>query len=194
MKFFLILLTVSLSYFSISFGEEVYIIAKVNQTPITNIDLQDRIEILTMLFPQFKKYSTNEQTSFALQNLIQSALKQSYIERVEFTVTDEEQKIYNAISKETLKKIGVKNVQAFIAKYPDFFNSEARWQGVVEQLIKPSLNITDAIIETVHAQKPEFSKEDIREILIQQQIESQTRQLLESMKGISVIEITTNKL
>ena len=85
--------------------------------------------------------------------------------------------------------MGVKNTDAFVKKYPNFVYDETLWQGVVEKSIKPSINITEEIIDAVHAQKPDVSKEQLRTMLMQQQVQSQTAQLLESVKNISVIEI-----
>ncbi len=185
MKFFLILLTVSF----VSFAEEISIVATVNQTPITTFDIKERIEILQKLLPDFKKYSNEEKQMFALQNLVQDALKQEYIKRVNFTITKAEEGVYCDAFVEMLQKMGVKNTDAFIKKHQNFVHDETLWQGVVEKMMKPSINITDAIIDAVHAQKPDVPKEQIRTMLMEQQVQSQTAQLLESVKNISVIEI-----
>jgi hypothetical protein len=185
MKFFLTLLTVNF----VSFAGEISIIATVNQTPITTFDVKERVEILQELLPDFKKYRNEEQQMLALQNVVQDALKQEYIKRVNFTITKAEERIYHITFVEMLQSMGVENTDAFIKKYPNFVHDETLWQGVVEKTIKPSINIIDEIIDAVHAQKPDVSKEQLRIILMQQQVQSQTAQLLESVKNISVIEI-----
>lgn len=191
MKYFLTLLTVKFLLFFCFFAkaEEVYIVAKVNQTPITNVDLNERIEMLRVVMPNFTQYKPEQQQMVALQNLVQDALKQEYIKRVDFELSNEEKKLYRESALEMLKSIKVNNPQDFMRHHSDFFASEILWQGVVEKTIKPKINISDATLASIHEKQPNIPKEKLREMIIAQQVETQTMQILESLRKVSVIEI-----
>jgi hypothetical protein len=190
MKYFLILLIVKLFFFCFSVkAEDVYIVAKVNRTPITNVDLHERIKMLRVIMPSFTQYQPEQQQMVALQNLIQDSLKQEYIKRVDFKLSNEEKKLYTESAIAMLKSIKVNKPQEFMKNYPDFFASEILWQGVVEKTIKPTINISDATIEGIHAKQPSLTKEKLREMIIAQQVETQTMQILESLRKVSVIEV-----
>jgi hypothetical protein len=171
-------------------AEEVYIVAKVNQMPITNVDLNERIEMLHVVMPNFTQNKPEQQQMVALQNLVQDALKQEYIKRVDFELSDEEKKLYKESVLEMLKSVKVNNPEDFMSHHSDFFASEILWQGVVEKTIKPKINISDATLENIHEKHPNIPKEKLSEMIIAQQVEAQTMQILESLRKVSVIEIT----
>ena len=191
MKYFLTLLTVKLLLFCCFFAEaqEVFIVAKVNQTPITNVDLNERIAILRVMMPDFSQYQQEQQQMVALQNLVQDALKQEYIKRVDFALSDEEKKLYKESVVAMLKSIKINNPQDFIKHYSDFFVSEILWQGVVEKIIKPTIKINDETLKSIHEKQTNIPKEKLREMIISQQVNAQTMQILESLRKVSVIEV-----
>lgn len=189
MKYFLTLLTGSLLLVHITFAGEIHIVAKVGQEPITNIDLQTRIETLQSFIPNFQQYKREKQHMFALQSLIQGILKKSYIQRVNFIITAQEKAQYTQYLLQTLASMKIKNINSFVKKYPDFIETEILWQAFTEKTIRPTINVTDSMLETIHAQQKKHTKEQVKDLIIQQQVESQTMQILESLRKISFIEV-----
>lgn len=178
MRYFLILLiSKTLLILLISntvIARDIYIVASVNQTPITNVDIQNSIDLLRIFSPDFKKYSNEQQQSLALRNEIQILLKEEYIKRTNFSLSREEKKQYASEIIEKLKN-NVENPAEFTKKYENFINSEVMWRGVVEKVIKPSMNVSNDA-----TQDPS---------IIEQYVQSQTLNILESLRKSSVIEM-----
>lgn len=196
MKYLSIIITVFAITFS-SFAEdqkksqstEIFIVATVNQTPITNIDLYNRGEILKIFMPEFEKLSQEQQITFSMQNLIQELLKKDYIKRMNIKISDAEVKQETQKFIEILKQFKVEDFNNFVKKNQDFVRSEIIWNIVVEKQIKPNISINEETILAIQKEQPKMTKNQIIEAITMQQIEMQTNQILESLKKISVIDI-----
>lgn len=181
--FFLMLLTLEVS------ANEVTIVAKVNQTPITSYDVEMRTHALQVLIPNFEKYTNEEKQQIALQNLIQDALKEGYIEKSGFVISQEDERRYQKAVVKMLAMQGVPNLNRFVENHQDFVISQTRWQVVMERNFAKNINITQEMIDLVKKTEMKLTEVQIREILTQKQLESYSNQALESIKKVSIIEV-----
>jgi hypothetical protein len=170
-------------------ANEIKIIAKVNQTPITNFDLSQRIEMLAVIMPNFQKYNDQEKQQIALQNLVQDALKQEYIAKTNFVISASDERKNRADMMKMIKMQDVGNVQEFMMKHNEFFTLQAVWQGVMEKNFLPNINVTDEMVESIKKKTVKLTDLQIREILIQKQLESYGEQAIESVRKVSIVEI-----
>lgn len=190
-QFFRILLTGSFLFSLNAFAiDEITILAKVNQNVITNYDVQNRIEFLEMTTPEMKKATGDEKKYYAMQSLIQDELRLEYAKRVNFKL-DKEQKVrYRKIISDELKKKKIKNIAFIMEKNSNFIENEALWRGVVEAIIRPKVQISQEMVDEVSKKEKKLSKEKIADIIMEQQIQGQSAQILESIRKISIIEFT----
>lgn len=190
MKFFLILLTASLICIK-TFANEVIIVAKVNKTVITNVDVSRRMNALSYFVPSFSEYTDEQRHIIGIQSLVDQEMKNDYIKRLNIPISDKEIDESKAKIIENLKTGKIKDSANFISENEDFLTDEARWNIVVEKNIIPSIQINEETINAIQEKESQLSKEQIKEILIQQQVQSQTAQIIESLKSVSVIETNT---
>lgn len=193
MKYFPTLLTVSVLFLQ-SFNcfaekHEVKIIATVNQTPITNVDVQKRQEILQAFIPEFGKFAPEQKLMYAVQNLIQDELKKDYIKRMGIKITDADLKTKTTEFVAILKKAKIGDINSFMQKHQDFAETEISWSVVVANQIKPSITVSNKMVEEIQKENQQMTKDQITESITMQQVEIQTNQILESLRKISVIEI-----
>lgn len=184
-RFFLTLLIASIAVFA----SNISIIAKVNQTPITSFDVEERIILLSIIMPDFKKYSNSEQKQIALQNLVQDALRHEYVKKTNFQITDSEKIYYR---KSVIKRFGerkIPNMSEFERKYSDFIATETLWHGVMEKNFMSYIKISDEMVESVQKSNPNMTREQIHNILTIKQLESYSAHAIESIRKISIIDI-----
>ncbi len=190
-QFFRILLTASFLFsLNVFATDEIKILAKVNQNIITNYDVQNRIQFLEMTTPEMKKATSDEKKYYAMQSLIQDELRLEYTKRVNFKL-DKEQKVrYRKVISDELKKKKIKNIAFIMEKNSNFIESEALWRAVIESIIRPKVQISQEMVDEVAKKEKKLSKEKIADIIIEQQIQGQSAQILESIRKISIIEFT----
>ena len=191
-QFFRILLTGSFLLFSLkAFAiDEITILAKVNQNVITNYDIGNRIEFLEMTTPEMKKATGDEKKYYAMQSLIQDELRLEYAKRVNFKLDKEQKTRYRKAISDELQKKNIKNIAFVMEKNSNFIESEALWRGVVEAIIRPKIQISQEMVDDVAKKEKKLSKEKIADIIVEQQIQGQSAQILESIRKISIIEFT----
>jgi len=168
--------------------EEFSILAKVNQNVITNYELQNRMEAMEILIPKMKTVSRDEKTHYAIQSLIQDELRADYAKKTNFKLTKEQKVEYTRMFVNDLQKKNVKNIKSFIQNYGDFVDSEVLWYAVIETAIRPKVQISQELISDVSKKEPKLSRDKIKEMLVDQQIQGQSAQILESIRKISIIE------
>ena len=190
-QFFRILLTASFLFCLNAVAiNEIKILAKVNQNVITNYDAQNRIEFLEMTTPEMKKATSDEKKYYAMQSLIQDELRLEYTKRVNFKL-DKEQKVrYRKTISDELQKKNVKKIAFVMEKNSNFIESEALWRGVIETVIRPKIQISQEMVDDVSKKEKKLSKEKIADMIMEQQIQGQSAQILESIRKISIIEFT----
>ncbi len=186
MMCFLMLLTVDV------FAEEIAIVAKVNQIPITTFDIENYIGILSVIMPNFDKYSQQEKQQVALQSLIQDALRQEYISKTGFKISKDEEKKYRKTVINMLAGQKIPNFDKFAKDHEDFIASQVAWQAVMEKSFMASVNVTDEMVQSVKSGAgAKFTEKQIREILIQKQLEAYSGQAVESIRKVSVIDVVS---
>jgi hypothetical protein len=170
--------------------DDLKILAKVNQNVITNYDVGNRIEFLEMTTPEMKKATQDEKKYYAMQSLIQDELRLEYAKRVNFKLDKEQKTHYSKIIFEELQKKSIKNIAFVMEKNSNFIESEALWRAIIELTIRPKIQISQEMIDDVAKKEKKLSKEKLANIIIEQQIQGQSAQILESIRKISIIEFT----
>ena len=191
-QFFHTLLTASFLFLSLNALaiDDLKILAKVNQNVITNYDVGNRIEFLEMTTPEMKKATQDEKKYYAMQSLIQDELRLEYAKRVNFKLDKEQKTHYTKIIFEELQKKSIKNIAFVMEKNSNFIESEALWRAIIELTIRPKIQISQEMIDDVAKKEKKLSKEKLANIIIEQQIQGQSAQILESIRKISIIEFT----
>jgi len=170
--------------------DDLKILAKVNQNVITNYDIGNRIEFLEITTPEMKKATQDEKKYYAMQSLIQDELRLEYAKRVNFKLDKEQKTHYTKIIFEELQKKSIKNIAFVMEKNSNFIESEALWRAIIELTIRPKIQISQEMIDDVAKKEKKLSKEKLANIIIEQQIQGQSAQILESIRKISIIEFT----
>ena len=191
-QFFRTLLTASTMLFSLNaFAiDEIKILAKVNQNVITNYDIGNRIEFLEITTPEIKKATQDEKKYYAMQSLIQDELRFEYAKRVNFKLDKEQKTRYRKVISDELQKKNIKNIAFVMEKNSNFIESEALWRGIVESTIRPKIQVSQEMVDDVAKKEKKLSKDKIANMIIEQQIQGQSAQILESIRKISIIEFT----
>ena len=191
-QFFRTLLTASTLFFSLNaFAiDEIKILAKVNQNVITNYDIGNRIEFLEITTPEMKKATQDEKKYYAMQSLIQDELRFEYAKRVNFKLDKEQKTRYRKVISDELQKKNIKNIAFVMEKNSNFIESEALWRGIVESTIRPKIQVSQEMVDDVAKKEKKLSKDKIANMIIEQQIQGQSAQILESIRKISIIEFT----
>ncbi len=194
MQFFHTLLIASFCIFHTAFAmDEVNILAKINQTVVTNYDVENRIEFLQFTMPEIKKASSDERKYYAMQSLIQDKLRSEYIKKTNFKLNKEEKKHNRGEIIIDIKKKNIPNINSILAKNDDFLENEVMWRGVIDGVIRPKIQISPEIVSEILAKNRNISKEKAEKIAIDQQIQMQSAQIIEAMRKISIIEFTQEK-
>ena len=107
---FLIILILSVVSFNKSFCE-VYIVAKVNQEIITNIDLDFEKKYLVSLNPNLKKLDQNRIIEYAKNSLINEKIKKIEIKKRYKIIPNEE--ILSKVITDIYLGIGISNLSEF---------------------------------------------------------------------------------
>ena len=170
--------------------DDLKILAKVNQNVITNYDVGNRIDFLEITTPEMKKATQDEKKYYAMQSLIQDELRLEYAKRVNFKLDKEQKTHYTKIIFEELQKKSIKNIAFVMEKNSNFIESEALWRAIIELTIRPKIQISQEMIDDFAKKERKLSKEKLANIIIEQQIQGQSAQILESIRKISIIEFT----
>jgi hypothetical protein len=192
-QFFLTLLTVNFFLFSNVFAssKEFFILAKVNQSVITNYDLSKKIAFMQIVIPTFGKLKTEDQNQYAMQSLIQDELRYDYAKKINFQLDDKQKAEYiNLVILDFSKIKTIKNIKNFALNYGNFIESEALWRAIIEKNIRPKVQISQEMVDEVFKkyQGRKLSKDEITQMLIDEQIQLQSQQILESVRRAGIIE------
>ena len=192
-QFFLTLLTVNFFLFSNVFAssKEFFILAKVNQSVITNYDLSKKIAFMQIVIPTFGKLKTEDQNQYAMQSLIQDELRYDYAKKINFQLDDKQKAEYiNLVILDFSKIKTIKNIKNFVLNYGNFIESEALWRAIIEKNIRPKVQISQEMVDEVFKkhQGRKLSKDEITQMLIDEQIQLQSQQILESVRRVGIIE------
>ena len=122
---FLIIFILSIVSFNKSFCE-VYIVAKVNQEIITNIDLDFEKKYLVSLNPNLKKLDQNRIIEYAKNSLINEKIKKIEIKKRYEIIPNEE--ILSRVITDIYLGIGISNLSEFeiIYQKSNFFGPSIR--------------------------------------------------------------------
>jgi hypothetical protein len=168
---------------------EVKIVASVNNDVVTSFDVKNTHEVLLLLVPEMNKIDIQQQRIVAVQHLVGNILKKEYIKRASLEISQEDIKTQAIKFKEDLKSKKIKDIKSFMDRYHSFVEEEVFWNAVVFKYIMPNIQVSDVAIERFTAQNPKVTKEEAKSFITQQQVESQTKQIIDSIKQTSVVEI-----
>lgn len=190
MKFFLILLTISSFAFKVfAKSVEVKIIATINSEVITTFDVKNAEQALRLLFPEMNKLDKKQQKISAMQHLVNNVLKREYVKRANLEISQEDVKLQTVKFQQTLQKSHVGSIKDFLQKHKSFIEDEIFWSAVVEKYIAPNVQSSNEVVAKIVNQNPKITQKEAEDIIIQQQVEYQTKQIINSIRQVSVVEI-----
>ena len=150
---FLIILILSVVSFNKSFCE-VYIVAKVNQEIITNIDLDFEKKYLVSLNPNLKKLDQNRIIEYAKNSLINEKIKKIEIKKRYKIIPNEE--ILSKVITDIYLGIGISNLSEFknylsknevdLEKVKRKIAIEIAWNDLIVNTFKNQIEIDQKII------------------------------------------------
>ena len=150
---FLIIFILSIVSFNKSFCE-VYIVAKVNQEIITNIDLDFEKKYLVSLNPNLKKLDQNRIIEYAKNSLINEKIKTNEIKKKSKIISNEE--ILSKVITDIYLGIGISNLSEFenylsknevdLEKVKRKISIEIAWNDLVVNTFKNQIEIDQKMI------------------------------------------------
>ena len=178
MKILKIVFISTLLIANISFAIESYVVLKVGNSIITNIDIINEKKYLILLNSKLKELSRSEVISLAKRSLIKEKIKKKELEKY-FKFEDEEENDY---INETIKKLYLRlNLENL-----DDYRAYLQQNGLIERDIKRKIEIETKWNELIYNK---FSSEiEIDEIKIKKRTEKELKQQM-FLKKINLSEI-----
>ena len=166
----LIISLLSISYFK-DVLSEVFIIAKVNEEIITNIDLEFEKKYLVSLNPNLKKLDQNRITEYAKNSLINEKIKRIEIEK-KFKIAPNKDLLYKIIG-DIYSGIGISSLQEFknylsqnnidLEKVEKKIAIEVAWNDLIITNFKDQIEI-DA--DSLKKEVEKFGEKEIQNLLL----------------------------
>ncbi len=167
---FLIILMLSVVSFNKSFCE-VFIIAKVNQEIITNIDLDFEKKYLVSLNPNLKKLDQNRITEYAKNSLINEKIKKNEIKKKSKIISNEE--ILSRVITDIYLGIGISSLSEFknylsknevdLERVKKKIAIEIAWNDLVVNTFKNQIEIDQ---KTIRQELEKFKKQEVESLLL----------------------------
>ena len=167
---FLIILILSVVSFNKSFCE-VFIVAKVNQEIITNIDLDFEKKYLVSLNPNLKKLDQNRITEYAKNSLINEKIKKNEIKKKSKIISNEE--ILSRVITDIYLGIGISSLSEFknylsknevdLERVKKKIAIEIAWNDLVVNTFKNQIEIDQ---KTIRQELEKFKKQEVESLLL----------------------------
>ena len=195
----------SLFLFNFTNSQEILIITKVNNSIITNIDIENEKKYLLLLNNNLNQLSDKEIFDLAKDSLIKEEIKKKEIYRL---FTKQNNKVENKIIENFYKKIGFENQKAFI----EFLNQknikfdnlkeklvvETLWNQLIYNKFNKKIRINKSLLKkeiiSYYNSKDKKYEYHLSEILIEKEknISSKKNEILEYIKKFG-FKIAANK-
>ncbi len=152
-------------------NSEIFIIAKVNEEIITNVDLDFEIRYLASLNPNLKKLDQNRITDYAKNSLINERIKKVEIEK-RFEITTNET-LLSKVIEDIYSSIGISSLPEFenylvqnnvdIKRVKEKISIEIAWNDLIVKIFSNEIEINkNAIIEELK----KFDEKEINNLLL----------------------------
>ena len=190
-KKFILIIILIFNYSNLSATENVKIILKVNEEIITNIDIQNEYNYLSILNSDFKKIQKNKALKIAKDSAIKEKIKKIEIEK--YYSLSNEREILPKIIENLYKSIGIKNEIEFknLLKKNNLnysyirkkLNIEATWNSLIYTRYNQQVKIDlEQLKKTLLAQKSEQNSYLISEILFNKDTEENINEKYKKIK------------
>ena len=150
---------------------EVFIVAKVNQEIITNIDLDFEKRYLVSLNPNLKKLDQNRIKEYAKDSLINEKIKKIEIEKI-FKIVPNETLLSKVIA-DIYSSIGISSLSEFknylsqndvdILRVREKISIEIAWNDLIVNKFKDEIEIDQ---EFISKELEKFEKEELENLLL----------------------------
>ena len=152
-------------------NSEIFIIAKVNEEIITNVDLDFEIRYLASLNPNLKKLDQNRITDYAKNSLINERIKKVEIEKRFEIIANET--LLSKVIEDIYSSIGISSLPEFenyliqnnvdIKRVKEKISIEIAWNDLIVKIFSNEIEINkDAIIEELK----KFDEKEINNLLL----------------------------
>ncbi len=195
----------SLFLFNFTNSQEILIITKVNNSIITNVDIENEKKYLLLLNNNLNQLSDQEIFDLAKNSLIREKIKKKEINRL---FTKQNNKVENKIIENFYKKLGFENQKVFIKflnqKKIKFDNLkeklvlETLWNQLIYQKFNNKIRINESLLKkeiiSYYNSKDKKYEYHLSEILIEKEknINSKKNEVLEYIKKFG-FKIAANK-